>query len=52
MDPQVFKLAIERYEFNKLQSYKSIIPMIQLCWNLAKNVKMVDTELLSVTKYV
>lgn len=52
MDPLVFKLAAERYEFNKLESYRSIVPMIQLCWNLAKHVKMVNGELLTLLKYV
>ena len=34
-----YKLAIERYEFNKLQFYKSIVPMVHLSWNLARNLR-------------
>ena len=52
MDTTVLKLAVERYEFNKLHSYKSIVPMIHLAWKLAKNVKFVDPDLLAVTRYV
>lgn len=52
LDTTVLKLAVERYEFNKLHSYKSIVPMIHLAWKLAKNVKFVDPDLLAVTRYV
>ncbi|XP_067669128.1 lysine-specific demethylase 6A-like isoform X2 [Haliotis asinina] len=40
-----FQLGIERYEWNKLQSYKSIVPMVHLSWNLAMNVGMTDVKL-------
>uniref|UniRef100_A0A8C5B763 [histone H3]-trimethyl-L-lysine(27) demethylase n=1 Tax=Gadus morhua TaxID=8049 RepID=A0A8C5B763_GADMO len=36
-----YKLAVERYEWNKLQSVKSIVPMIHLSWNMARNIKVV-----------
>uniref|UniRef100_A0A3Q3VW36 [histone H3]-trimethyl-L-lysine(27) demethylase n=1 Tax=Mola mola TaxID=94237 RepID=A0A3Q3VW36_MOLML len=35
-----YKLAVERYEWNKLQSVKSIVPMIHLSWNMARNIKV------------
>lgn len=41
-----YHLAIERYEWNKLQSYKSIVPMIHLSWNLARNIKVSDRSVL------
>ena len=40
-----FSLGVERYEYNKLQSYKSIVPMITLSWNLAQNLCINDIKL-------
>ncbi|CAH0562123.1 unnamed protein product [Brassicogethes aeneus] len=40
-----YQLAIERYEWNKLQSFKSIVPMLHLSWNLARNIKVSDRKL-------
>jgi len=45
-----YHLAIERYEWNKLQSYKSIVPMIHLSWNLARNIKVSDQRLYDLVK--
>ncbi|XP_050440463.1 lysine-specific demethylase 6A isoform X3 [Adelges cooleyi] len=45
-----YQLAIERYEWNKLQSYKSIVPMIHLSWNLARNIKVSDPRLYDLVK--
>ncbi|XP_043928308.1 lysine-specific demethylase 6A [Protopterus annectens] len=46
-----YKLAVERYEWNKLQCVKSIVPMIHLSWNLARNVKVSDPRLFEMVKY-
>ncbi|XP_061679729.1 histone demethylase UTY [Syngnathoides biaculeatus] len=46
-----YKLAVERYEWNKLQSVKSIVPMIHLSWNLARNIKVADRKLFEMIKY-
>uniref|UniRef100_A0AAR2KDP0 [histone H3]-trimethyl-L-lysine(27) demethylase n=1 Tax=Pygocentrus nattereri TaxID=42514 RepID=A0AAR2KDP0_PYGNA len=46
-----YKLAVERYEWNKLQSVKSIVPMIHLSWNLARNIKVSDHKLFEMIKY-
>ncbi|XP_026480473.1 histone demethylase UTY-like isoform X2 [Ctenocephalides felis] len=43
-------LAIERYEWNKLQSFKSIVPMVHLSWNLARNIKVSDPKLFQAVK--
>ncbi|KAI8772287.1 lysine-specific demethylase 6A-like isoform X4 [Biomphalaria glabrata] len=43
-------LGVERYEYNKLQSYKSIVPMITLSWNLAQNVGFSDPKLYNAIK--
>jgi len=40
-----FNLAVERYEWNKLQAVKSIVPMLNLTWNLARNVKLSEQKL-------
>lgn len=45
-----YQLAIERYEWNKLQSYKSIVPMVHLSWNLARNIKVADPKLFELIK--
>jgi len=45
-----FRSAIERYEWNKIEKYKSIVPMIHLTWNLAKNVEIHDEDLFLVIK--
>lgn len=40
-----YSLALDRYEWNKLQAYKSIVPMVHLSWNLAQNIKVADKQL-------
>ncbi|KAG7311011.1 hypothetical protein JYU34_003864 [Plutella xylostella] len=40
-----YSLALERYEWNKLQSFKSIVPMVHLTWNLARNIRVSDARL-------
>ena len=42
---QQYHLAITRYEWNKHEAYKSIVPMIHLTWNIVKNVKISDEHL-------
>ncbi|XP_067300222.1 lysine-specific demethylase 6A isoform X7 [Pseudorasbora parva] len=46
-----YKLAVERYEWNKLQCVKSIVPMIHLSWNMARNIKVSDHKLFEMIKY-
>ncbi|XP_051998186.1 lysine-specific demethylase 6A isoform X2 [Xyrauchen texanus] len=46
-----YKLSVERYEWNKLQSVKSIVPMIHLSWNMARNIKVSDHKLFEMIKY-
>lgn len=45
-----FRSAIERYEWNKVERYKSIVPMIHLTWNLARNVEIHDEDLFHVIR--
>ena len=47
-----YKSAIERYEWNRLKLYKSIVPMVHLSWNLARNIKVTDRRLFEYVKYV
>ena len=47
-----YKSAIERYEWNKYKHYKSIVPIIHLTWNLARNIKISDRRLFELIKYV
>lgn len=45
-----YQLGIDRYEWNKLQSFKSIVPMVHLSWNLARNIKVSDPRLYELIK--
>lgn len=45
-----YELAIVRYEWNKFESYKSIVPMIHLSWNLARNIKVSDQKMYDLVK--
>lgn len=40
-----YSLALERYEWNKIQNFKSIVPMVHLTWNLARHVRISDARL-------
>ncbi|XP_062941239.1 lysine-specific demethylase 6A-like isoform X3 [Cynocephalus volans] len=46
-----YKLAVERYEWNRLQSVKSLVPMVHLSWNMARNIKVSDPKLFEMIKY-
>ena len=46
------RLAVERYEWNKVQKFKSIVPMQRLSWNLARNIKVSDPELYRSIRWV
>ncbi len=48
--PNQYQLAVERYEWNKLQTYKSIVPMIHLSWSIARNIKVTDPKLFEMMK--
>ncbi|XP_008575308.1 PREDICTED: lysine-specific demethylase 6A-like isoform X14 [Galeopterus variegatus] len=45
-----YKLAVERYEWNRLQSVKSLVPMVHLSWNMARNIKVSDPKLFEMIK--
>lgn len=47
-----YKSALERYEWNRLRFYKSIVPMVHLSWQLARNIKITDRRLFDYVKYV
>jgi histone demethylase len=44
--------AIERYEWNKLNSCKSIVPVIHLTWNIARNIRVNDYQLYELIKFI
>ncbi|XP_071797909.1 lysine-specific demethylase 6A-like isoform X4 [Asterias amurensis] len=46
-----YKLSVERYEWNKLQGYKSIVPMVHLSWNMARHIKITEPRLFEMIKY-
>lgn len=45
-----YSLALERYEWNKTQKYQSIVAMVLLSWNLAKNIVPSDVRLYEAIK--
>ncbi|XP_018305572.1 histone demethylase UTY [Mycetomoellerius zeteki] len=45
-----YELAIERYEWNKVQKFKSIVPMVQLSWRLARKTIVLDQQLFHLIK--
>ncbi|CAF0758820.1 unnamed protein product [Adineta ricciae] len=44
--------SIERYEWNRLCSCKSIVPMVHLTWNIARNIRINDRHLFELTKFI
>ncbi|CAF3567234.1 unnamed protein product [Adineta steineri] len=44
--------AIERYEWNKLNSCKSIVPIVHLTWNIARNMRVSDRQLFELIKFI
>lgn len=51
-DARQFALACERYEWNRTQHFKSIVPMLNLSWALARNVSFRDPLLYQYVKQV
>ena len=45
-----YSLALERYEWNKLQGHKSGVGMLLLSWSLARNVRLSDQKLYTAIK--
>ncbi|CAK9297124.1 unnamed protein product [Gordionus sp. m RMFG-2023] len=45
-----YELAMVHYEWNKLQHYKSLVPMVHLSWNIVTNVKITDRRLFQLLK--
>jgi tetratricopeptide (TPR) repeat protein len=47
-----YRLAIEKYELNRLKFNKSLVPMIHLSWNIARNVRITDRRLYEYIRFV
>lgn len=45
-----YSLAVVRYEWNKLQQFKSNVPKVHLSWNLARNIRVADNKLFELIK--
>nr|XP_039274186.1 lysine-specific demethylase 6A-like [Styela clava] len=45
-----YQMAVERYEYNKLTKYKSIVPLIHLTWYLAQHIRITDFKLFRMLK--
>ncbi|XP_026122983.1 lysine-specific demethylase 6B-like isoform X1 [Carassius auratus] len=46
-----YQLALERFEWNEVKKVKSIVPMINVSWNLARNVKFTDPDTYKMIKH-
>lgn len=51
MTSLAYELALDRFEYNKLVGFKSIVPFIQLSWNLARKVKVADPRLFDLIRH-
>ncbi|KAM4676359.1 lysine-specific demethylase 6B isoform 2-T6 [Discoglossus pictus] len=51
LTPYQYQLALERFEWNEVKNVKSIVPMIHVSWNVARTVKITDTDLYRMIKY-
>uniref|UniRef100_A0A183TQ98 JmjC domain-containing protein n=1 Tax=Schistocephalus solidus TaxID=70667 RepID=A0A183TQ98_SCHSO len=47
-----YQLALERYEFNRLCGIKSIVPLMHLSWQIAKNMKVADRNFFELVRSV
>jgi len=47
-----YQLALERFEWNEVKKVKSIVPMIHVSWNVARNVKVSDPDTYKMIKWV
>ena len=45
LTPRQYIVALERYNFNRLQNMRSVVPMIHLSWSLARNLKIQNEAL-------
>uniref|UniRef100_A0A8C1ZCQ8 [histone H3]-trimethyl-L-lysine(27) demethylase n=1 Tax=Cyprinus carpio TaxID=7962 RepID=A0A8C1ZCQ8_CYPCA len=46
-----YQLALERFEWNEVKKVKSIVPMIHVSWNLARNIKVTDPDTYKMIKH-
>ncbi|XP_073692430.1 uncharacterized protein kdm6ba [Garra rufa] len=46
-----YQLALERFEWNEVKKAKSIVPMIHVSWNVARNVKVSDPDTYKMIKH-
>ncbi|WKY14132.1 hypothetical protein Q1695_000018 [Nippostrongylus brasiliensis] len=44
------QISIFSYEWNKLQNYKSLVPMQHLCWQLAKNIRFTNQKVFTLIR--
>ncbi|XP_016143433.1 LOW QUALITY PROTEIN: lysine-specific demethylase 6B-like [Sinocyclocheilus grahami] len=46
-----YQLALERFEWNEVKKVKSIVPMIHVSWNVARNVQVTDPDTYKMIKH-
>ena len=45
-----YEHAVERYEYNRVESFRSIVPIVHLAWSVARNVRVTDPKLYELIK--
>uniref|UniRef100_H2YC58 Lysine-specific demethylase 6B n=1 Tax=Ciona savignyi TaxID=51511 RepID=H2YC58_CIOSA len=50
VSPHQYQMTVERYEWNKFCGYKSIVPIVQLTWNMAQHVRITNPKLFNMMK--
>ncbi|GMT04719.1 hypothetical protein PENTCL1PPCAC_26893 [Pristionchus entomophagus] len=43
-------MAVHQYEWNKVQNYKSLVPMQHLFWQIAKNVRLTNSKVYNLVR--
>ncbi|XP_069015324.1 lysine-specific demethylase 6B isoform X2 [Embiotoca jacksoni] len=46
-----YQLALERFEWNEVKKVKSIVPMIHVSWNVARTLKITDSDTYKMIKH-
>ncbi|PAV63972.1 hypothetical protein WR25_02724 isoform A [Diploscapter pachys] len=50
MTPNQMQISLVSYEWNKLQNYKSLVPLQHLAWQLAKNIRFTNQKMFNILK--
>uniref|UniRef100_A0A183CGM8 JmjC domain-containing protein n=1 Tax=Globodera pallida TaxID=36090 RepID=A0A183CGM8_GLOPA len=52
MTANQLEMALQAHEWNRLNSYQSLVPMQHLCWSLARDVRFTNQKLFNLVKHM